>query len=279
MPLWSYQRGAISAVVVGGLVAATFASAQDIPAAPEPGVSARVDAIRAAGVLRVGVQNNDPWLVQNTTGQGDPWSGPALLLAKTLADQMGVKLEYVPTSNETKITLLAANQADMSISALGVNPDRENVVDFIIYSANSTCLVYRKDNPKFANVQTVDDLNAPEFDLVYGIGSPDQPYLEGRFPNAKIRGVQVHIDEVISGHADSTPYNRIQAARLLKRLPEMAALPKEDNCQGSTEQSLPIGMAIDKNQPEFLEWARAVATAMQTQLDDEEKRVVETMVQ
>src|SRR5262249_22234782 len=143
-------------VVVGSLVGASFAQAQDIPAAPAPGVSARVDAIRASGVLRVGVQNNDPWLVQNTTGQGEPWSGPAELLAQTLADQMGVKLEYVPTSNETKITLLAANQADMSISALGVNPDREKVVDFIVYSTNSTCMVYRKDNPKFANVETVD---------------------------------------------------------------------------------------------------------------------------
>jgi polar amino acid transport system substrate-binding protein len=153
------------------------------------------------------------------------------------------------------------------------------VVDFIVSSANSTCMVYRKDNPRFAKVETVDDLNAPEFDLVYGIGSPDEPYLEKRFPAAQIRGVSVHIDEVIPGHADSTPYNRIQAARLMKRLPEMAALPKENDCQDSAEQSLPVGMAVDKNQPEFLEWARSVAAAMQEQLDAEEERVVATMVQ
>ena len=33
---------------------------------PEPGASERIDAIRKAGVLRVGVVNNPPWLVQNT---------------------------------------------------------------------------------------------------------------------------------------------------------------------------------------------------------------------
>lgn len=269
---------AAAALSLAGLLA-TASLAQDLPAAPAPGVSARVDAIRAAGVLRVGVQNNDPWLLQNTTGQGEPWSGPAWMLANKLAELMGVKIQEVPTSNETKITLLAANQADMSISALGVNPDRLKVVDFIVYSGNSTCMVYRKDNPKFAGVTTVDQLNDAKFDLVYGIGSPDEAYLQKRFPNAQIRGVQVHIDEIISGHADSTPYNRIQAARLLKRLPEMAALPPENNCQDSTEQSSEVGMAVDKNQPEFLDWARAVAAAMQADLDAEEARVVATMVQ
>jgi polar amino acid transport system substrate-binding protein len=281
-----------SMVTAVGVLAAGAAGAADLPPAPEPGAgpprrphppsrcrAPRVDAIREAGVLRVGVQNNDPWLAQNTTGQGEPWAGPAWLLAKTLAELMGVEMQEVPTSNETKITLLGANQADMSISALGVNDERLKVVDFIVYSANSTCMVGRRDNPKFAEAETVDDLNKEGIDLVYGIGSPDQGYLEERFPLANVRGVTVHIDEVISGHADSTPYNRIQTARLLKRLPEMIALPKENNCQDSTEQSLPVGMAIDKNQPVFLEWARSVAEAMQDELDAEEARVVETMVQ
>jgi polar amino acid transport system substrate-binding protein len=269
-----------AAMALAGLIAvSSFASAQDLPKPPAPGVSKKIDAIRASGKLRVGVQNNDPWLLQNTTGSGAPWSGPAWLLANTYAKLLGVQIQEVPTSNETKITLLAANQADLSISALGVSAERLKVVDFIVYSKNSTCMVYRGDNPKFAKVKTIDDLNAPEFDLVYGIGSPDEPYLKKRFPNAKVRGVTVHIDEVIAGHADSAPYNRIQAARLLKRLPAMKALPAENNCQGSTEQSSEVGMAMDKNQPEFLEWARAVAGAMQKELDAEEARVVATMVQ
>src|SRR6218665_1051779 len=55
-------RGALAAALLGG----------GISALPQPppasGVSARVDAIRKAGVLRVGVVNNPPWLAQNTSG-------------------------------------------------------------------------------------------------------------------------------------------------------------------------------------------------------------------
>ena len=50
---------------------------------PEPGASERIDAIRKAGVLRVGVVNNPPWLVQNTSGSGEPWMGSSWTLGKS----------------------------------------------------------------------------------------------------------------------------------------------------------------------------------------------------
>lgn len=267
---------AAGAFAITGLLA-TAALAEDFPAPPAPGVSARVDAIRKAGVLRVGVQPIDPWLSQNTTGQGEPWSGPAWMLAKKIAELLGVGIQEVPTSNDTKVTLLGANQADMSISAMGVSAERLKVVDFIVYTHNATCMIYRKDNPKFANVHSIEDLNSPEFDIVYGIGSHDQPYLEQRFPKAHIRGVTNIVDEVVSGHADSTSYNRLEAGRMLRHMSEMGAFPAEDNCINTTEQQSDMGMAIDKGQPEFLNWVRAVAAVMQPQLTAEENRVAATM--
>ena len=59
------------------LASASAAQAQTPPA---PGESPRIDAIRKAGVLRVGVVNNPPWLVQNTSGSGEPWMGSSLSL-------------------------------------------------------------------------------------------------------------------------------------------------------------------------------------------------------
>lgn len=265
----------VATIAATSLFAANFAVAQDLPAPPAPGVSARVDAIKASGVLRVGVLNNEPWLVQNTFGDGEPWSGPAWLLAKTYADLLGVKVEEVPVSGETKVTLLAANQADLSITALGVSPDREKVVDFVVYSNNSTCMIGRADNAKFAAAKSVEDLNTPDFDLVYGIGAPDDTYLKARFTNAQVRGVTTAIDEVLAGHADSTPYNRIQAVRLMKKVSGLMSLPAD--CLHSTEQSSDVGMAIDKNQPEFLDWLRAVAVAMKPQLLEEEDRAISAL--
>ena len=48
------------------LLMALPAMAQEPPA---PGASPRIDAIRKAGVLRVAVLANAPWLVENTTGR------------------------------------------------------------------------------------------------------------------------------------------------------------------------------------------------------------------
>ena len=265
-----------AAIAFSGLLA-TAALAVDYPAPPAPGVSARIDAIKASGVLRVGVQPIDPWLSQNTTGNGPPWSGPAWMLASKVAELLGVKIQEVPTSNDTKVTLLAANQADMSISAMGVSPERLKVVDFIVYTHNATCMIYRKDNPKFANVHSIEDINRADMDIVYGIGSHDQPYLQQRFPLAQIRGVSNIVDEVVSGHADTTSYNRLEAGRMLRNMPEMAAFPAENNCIGTTEQQSDMGMAIDKGQPEFLDWVRNLAAAMQPELTAEENRVAATM--
>ena len=70
-------------------------------AVPGPGASPRVDAIKKAGVLRVGVLANAPWLVENTTSAaGDQWSGPAWALAKEYAKRLNVKLEAVAVSQD-----------------------------------------------------------------------------------------------------------------------------------------------------------------------------------
>jgi polar amino acid transport system substrate-binding protein len=264
-----------STLAAAAFALAAFTSAAlaaDFPAPPAKGVSSRIDAIRAAGVLRVGVQPIDPWLTQNTTGTGEPWSGPAWMLAKKYAELLGVKLQEVPTSNDTKIALLAANQADISISAMGVSPERLQVADFVVYSHNSTCMIYKKNNPKFAKVTKIEDLNSPEFDIVFGIGSHDEPYQRERFPKAKIRGVTNIVDEVWSGHADTTSYNRLEAGRMLRQMKDMAALPAENNCQGSTEQSSDMGMAVAKGQTAFIDWLRAVQTIIQPDLTAEEMR-------
>ena len=62
-----------------------------------------------------------------------------------------------------------------------------------------------------------------------------------------------------------------------KKVKGLAVLPKEDNCQGSTEKAAPVGLGVDKNQPAFAEWLRAVAKAVQDKVDADERRIVETM--
>jgi polar amino acid transport system substrate-binding protein len=62
-----------------------------------------------------------------------------------------------------------------------------------------------------------------------------------------------------------------------RKVKRLAALPKEANCQHSTEKTAPVGLAIDKNQEKFLVWLRAVATGMQAKLEADERRIVDKM--
>ena len=267
-----------SAVLLGVLLVTVPAVAQEPPA---PGASSRIDAIRKAGVLRVGVLANAPWLLESTTG-GEQWSGPAWVLSEEYAKRLGVKLQPVLVSHETKIPVLAANQVDISITALAETPDRDPVVDFVLYSNTSVCMFGRADDARFARAKTVDDLNQPDVTIAYFIGGAEEGWVKQRFPKAKFLGVAnsgatAPLEDIMAGRADAAPINRIPWVPMNHKVKGLTVLPKEQNCQGSTEKAQPVGMAIDKNQPVFLTWLRAVETTIQPKLEAAEQQVVETM--
>lgn len=268
---------ALAALVFAGAAATAIA---DVPV-PAPGTSPRVDAIKKAGVLRVGVLANAPWLVENTSGQGEAWSGPAWLLAKEYAKRLNVKLEAVPVSHETKVPVLASNQVDISVTPLAETPDRLKVVDFVIYSSTSVCLFGLSSNPKFAAAKAVDDLNRPDITIAYYTGGGEESWVKERFPKATLRGVAgsgvAPVEEVLAKRADAVPINRVPWVAMGRKLKQLAVLPKDNNCQDSTEKAAPVGMAVDKNQQAFLAWARAVEKEIEPQLKADEARVVDTM--
>jgi polar amino acid transport system substrate-binding protein len=268
----------IAAAIFGASV--TLASQAEV-AVPPPGQSPRVDAIKKAGVLRVGVLANAPWLVENTSGSGEPWSGPAWILAAEYAKRLGVKLQPVPVSHETKVPVLASNQVDISVTPLAETAERLKVVDFIIYSNTSVCMFGLKDNPKFAQAKSVDELNRPDVTIAYYTGGGEEGWVKERFPKAQLRGVAgsgtAPVEEVMAKRADAVPINRVPWVAMGRKLPALGVLPKENNCQNSTEKTAPVGMAIDKNQAAFLAWARAVEKEVESKLHADEARVVDTM--
>jgi polar amino acid transport system substrate-binding protein len=266
-------------VVLASLFVAAAATA-DVPV-PAAGTSPRIDAIKKAGVLRVGVLANAPWLVENTSGSGDTWSGPAWLLAQEYARRLGVKLEAVPVSHETKVPVLASNQVDISVTPLAETPDRLKVVDFVIYSNTSVCMFGLAANPKFADAKSVDDLNKPDVTIAYYTGGGEEGWVKERFPRAQLRGVAgsgvAPVEEVLAKRADAVPINRVPWVAMGRKLKQLAVLPKDNNCQNSTEKAAPVGMAIDKNQTAFLQWTRAVEKEIEPKLKADEARVVDTM--
>ncbi|HET6608192.1 MAG TPA: transporter substrate-binding domain-containing protein [Rhodopila sp.] len=270
---------ALAATLLAAMPALAPALAQEPPA---PGQSPRIDAIHKSGELRVAVLANAPWLVENTKGSGDHWSGPAWVLATEYAKRLGVKLTTIPVSHETKVPVLAANQADISITALAETPERDAVVDFVLYSNTSVCMFGRADNPVFAKAKTVDDLNSPDVTIAYFIGAAEEPWVKQRFPKAKLLGVAnsgatAPLEDIMARRADAAPINRIPYVPMARKVKGLAVLPSANNCQNSEEKAQPVGVAIDKKQPVFLAWLRAVEKTIHPELEKAEQDVIGTM--
>jgi polar amino acid transport system substrate-binding protein len=273
-------------LVIGALAAfiplaaeRTYAAATDVPAA---GASKKVDEIKARGALRVAAIGEFPWLPENTSGSGPQFSGPAWMLAEEFAERLGVTLEVVPVSHETKVPILASGQADISIAPLAVTEPREKVVDFIIYSKYSVCLFGRADNPKLAGATSVDDLNRADITMAYFTGTPPETWGPTRLPQVQMRGVQgsganAPVEEILSGRADIAPIDNVAWPKLNASVEGLVSFPSGDECLASDEMAAPVGMAIDKGDPVFLEWLRAVAAEMKAETDAEELRIMKSV--
>src|SRR3954453_7174187 len=260
-----------AALLAGGamlaVTSASIAAGADVPAA---GTSKRIDDIKARGTLKVGVIGEVPWLKENTSGAGEPFEGPAWKLTNEFANRLGVKLETVAVSHETKVPIVATGQADISIAPLSVTDARKKVVDFIVYSKSTICLFGKADNPKLAKADKVDDLNDPEITIAYFTGTPPETYLPTRLPKATLKGVQgsganAPTDEIMSGRADLAPIDTVAWVDLNKKVSGLTVFPKGDECLSHGEMPTDVGMAVDKNQPEFLNWLTAVYTQLKDQ--------------
>jgi len=253
-----------------------LAAAVDVPG---PGQSKKIDEIKKRGTLRVAVIGEFPWLPENTSGSGPTFSGPAWILAEEYAKRLGVKLETIPVSHETKVPILASGQADLSIAPLSVTETRLKVVDFVVYSKSSICYVGLAANPKLATVKSMDDLNRDDIIIAYFTGSAPEPFLPKGFPKAKLRAVQgsganVPLEEILSKRADVAPVDGIAFPKLNREVAGLRFIPEGDNCLRSTEMATPVGLALAKGDPVFHNWLVAVEKEVHQRLEDEEIRIV-----
>ena len=266
-----------AAVVALGLSAAAYAEV----AVPAPGSSKKVDEITKRGVLNVAVLAEPPWLAENTTGSGAQYFGSAWTITEEIAKRLGVKIAVTPVSHETKIPILATGQVDVTVAPMAMTDERKKVVDFVQYSRASLCFYGLEANAKLKNVNTVDDLNNADLTMAYLTGTPPETWAPKRFPNMKFRGVQTSsgangpIEEILAGRADVGPIDNVVWPRLNKSQPGLVVFPKGDDCLRSEENALPIGYAIDKGDPVFLQWLTDVTAEIKGNYEAEEIRVMQ----
>lgn len=257
----------------------TVGRAADV-AVPSPGVSSRIDAIKQRGSLRVAVLDEYPWLKQTDGGEA-PFEGPAWRLAEEYARRLGVNLETIPVGQDAKVPILSTDKVDITIAPLLETAARDKVVDFVLYSVSAQCLFGLADNPKVAAALSIDDLNRSNVTVAYTTGTPQGAWVQDRLPQATFLGVpgdpgsiaDVPIKQILSHQADVTTIDKFFFDGVAKKVPGLVTVPRGAACLASQELPIPVGLGIDKRQPEFLAWLRAVAAEIKPQVVAAETRV------
>ena len=87
-----------------------------------------LDNIKKAGVIRIAIPTDFPPF--GTVGTDMKPQGYDIDMAGIIARDLGVKLELVPVTSTNRVPFVTTGKADLVISTLGKNPDREKVLDF-----------------------------------------------------------------------------------------------------------------------------------------------------
>ncbi|EEZ86166.1 conserved hypothetical protein [Vibrio harveyi 1DA3] len=93
----------------------------------EEAATPNVDQIKERGTLRVGMSTFVPWAMRNKQGE---LIGFEIDVAKRLAADTGLKVEFVPTAWDGIIPALLAKKFDVIIGGMSITPERSKSVLF-----------------------------------------------------------------------------------------------------------------------------------------------------
>jgi polar amino acid transport system substrate-binding protein len=90
----------------------------------------RLASIKQAGIIRIAIPADFPPF--GSTGPDMKPQGYDIDTAELIGRELKVKVELVPVSSANRIAYLTTGKADLLISSLGKNPEREKVINFSV---------------------------------------------------------------------------------------------------------------------------------------------------
>ena len=135
------------------------------------------------GVLRVGMSTFVPWAMQDKAGN---FIGFEIDVANRVAQDMGVKAEFIPTKWSGIIPALLTGKFDIIIGGMGIRPERNLKVNFSIpYDYTGMSIVAHKKLA--AGFKKLDDFNNPSVSIASRTGTTAAAAVKRFMPKAKLR--------------------------------------------------------------------------------------------
>lgn len=141
-----------------------------------------IEEIMRRGTLRVGMDIFVPWAMKDKKGE---LIGFEIDVAKQLAEDMGVKVEFVPTKWSGIIPSLMAGKFDVIIGGMGITAKRNVKINFTrpYYYTSQGVLA----NQKKAEGFQLADFNAAGVTIAARLGSNAATAAKKQFPMAELR--------------------------------------------------------------------------------------------
>jgi polar amino acid transport system substrate-binding protein len=202
--------------------------------------------IRSRGTLKVGLAMFLPWAMHNEKGE---LIGFDIDVAKQLANNLGVDVQYFPVGQTELISDLDSGRYDIIISGLYVTPRRALQVNFSDFYSQSdvTLLANRKSAGSF---RTVADFNKSSIRIGVTSGTLYVEIAKRNFPRATIKeyGEEASAMEAVqAGEMDAvlaaSPRPDIDAMRF----PDKVFLPLAQPLSTQGE-----AFAVRKGDPDFI---------------------------
>jgi len=216
-----------------------------------------LDTITKRGVLKVGLSTFVPWAMKDKNGD---LIGFEVDVARRVAKDMGVKVEFIPTKWSGIIPSLLTGKFDVIIGGMGIRPDRNLKVNFSIpYEYSGLSIVASKVNA--AGFKTLADFNKKGVVIAVRLGSTGADAIEKLLPLATMRlfdGESQLIQELLSGRVTALVGSAPMPAFLALKYSDKIFLPLKENFTRE-----PIGFALRKGDLDLLNffnsWIRVVA--------------------
>ena len=183
--------------------------------------SSVLDDIVQSGVLKVGTTGDFPgWSFKNP--ETNEYEGFDIDVAKKLASDMGVDVEFVPTDWKNLVSGVVSSKYHMTSSA-SITAQRALTAGYTdsYYGTGTVAMTLVKNNSEIDNWQSIDESKS----IAVTMGTVFENEAKKSFPDSKIIAVEAparEYQEVLSGRADVSLTSKVDALKLVTLYPELS---------------------------------------------------------
>ncbi len=210
--------------------------------------ASQLETILKRGTIKVGFDTFKPWAMKNMKGD---YIGFEIEVAKKLAKDMGVKIEFVPTKWSGIIPALLTGKFDIIIGGMSITPQRNLKVNFSIpYEFSGMNIVASKESA--GGRTTLEDFNNQETTIAVRLGTTAAEVSKNFLPNAKklfFDEESQTVQELLNGRVHAVVASNPLPYTLATEYADQLYMPLSDDF---TKE--PISFAVRKGDLDYLNW-------------------------